>query len=95
MDSCLTFYLCPICFEAAEERKRCHDRLMVCYDGRCQTGEARKPLVDSKGDLRSQAPRWFLQAVASRHVASRHVASRYVGWRQASNEEANQRRVTA
>jgi hypothetical protein len=62
MDSCLTFYLCPICFETAEMRKLCHDRLMVCYDGRCQTDEARKPLQDGQGDLRSQAPRWFLRA---------------------------------
>lgn len=85
MDSCLTFYLCPICFEAAEERRQCHGRPMVCYDGSCQPKEARKPLQDSDGDLRSQAPRWFLQTIASKRT----------GRRPAGPEGANQRRVAA
>lgn len=62
MNSCLTFYLCPTCFEAAESRVVCHGRRMIQYDSRCQSAEARKPLADAEGNLRSQAPRWFLKA---------------------------------
>jgi len=57
------FYLCPVCFQASESRRDCHSHPMV----RCEVGEPdderRKPLTDESGRLRSQAPRWFLEAV--------------------------------
>ncbi|MFW5942920.1 MAG: hypothetical protein ACOC9V_07080 [Chloroflexota bacterium] len=62
MDSCPTFYLCPTCFEAAESRAVCHGDLMICCDNSSENVEQRKPLADADGNLRSQAPRWFLRA---------------------------------
>ncbi|MFW6184499.1 MAG: hypothetical protein ACOC8X_11940 [Chloroflexota bacterium] len=35
---------------------------MIRCDNRAQDVEQRKPLADADGNLRSQAPRWFLRA---------------------------------
>jgi hypothetical protein len=58
-----TFFLCPTCFAASEQRDECHGHGMV----RCEPGKPddrrRRPLMDGEGRLTSHAPRWFLEAV--------------------------------
>jgi hypothetical protein len=55
-------YLCPHCLTPAGEAGACH----VCGHERltCRPGSpddpCRKPLMDAQGQLKSQAPRWWL-----------------------------------
>lgn len=51
------FYICPVCFEASEQRLRCHDHLMVPCNA--QRMEDCRPVMDADGRLKSPAPRWF------------------------------------
>jgi hypothetical protein len=56
------FYICPICFTAAEQRLMCHDHLMMpCY---AESLEDCKPMMDSEGQLKTRAPRWFVKTRA-------------------------------
>lgn len=56
------FYLCPVCFAADEQRIECHGHLMIpCHaenPGECT------PLIGRDGQLKTRAPRWFLEATA-------------------------------
>lgn len=55
------FYLCSICFSTNEEPAQCHNLPMV-HCGSFQPGDFDlKPLMDEDGNLKSDAPRWFLQ----------------------------------
>ena len=59
-DNC-DFYLCSICFNTAEEPAQCHGTPMV-HCGSFQPGDFRlKPLMDEDGNLKTDAPRWFLE----------------------------------
>jgi hypothetical protein len=59
----LAFYLCPVCFAASERRERCHDHAMILFDPGNPEDFRRKPLFNRQGQLRSQAPRWFLEGI--------------------------------
>ena len=56
------FYLCPVCFAAAEHRLECHGHLMLP----CHADSPRQctPLIGRDGELKSRAPRWFLQVTS-------------------------------
>ena len=52
------FYICPICFAAANQPLMCHDNRMIP----CNTSnpEDCKPLMDEEGNFNSRAPKWFI-----------------------------------
>ena len=56
------FYICPVCFAAADEPVECHGHLMVACDA--ANPEDCKPLMDDQGNLKSRAPRWFVTLIA-------------------------------
>jgi hypothetical protein len=56
------FYLCPVCFQAAEARLECHGHLMIPCNA--VDVEDCKPLAQPGGELKTRAPRWFLEATA-------------------------------
>lgn len=63
MKSATAFYLCRMCFKVSETEVVCHDHPMVLVDPGEEGDERRKPLLDEEGRLKSQAPRWFLEAL--------------------------------
>ena len=73
MDIIRVFYLCPTCFEVSETAGRCHDHTKVCCSPGRPGDERRKPLMDAAGQLKSPAPRWFLEAI--RPLTGRYWAS--------------------
>lgn len=56
------FYLCPKCFETFETEPSNHQHTVLRIDPAKLDADSRKPLMDSQGNLRSSAPRWFLEA---------------------------------
>jgi hypothetical protein len=60
-----TLYICPECFEAFGSVPANHPhnlaRVIICDPGE-PGDERRKPVLDLDGDLRTHAPRWFLEA---------------------------------
>lgn len=63
MRECINFYICPVCFLVSEEPGMHHNRQMV-YCQELPVGDDRlKPVISREGDLKSHAPRWFLEAV--------------------------------
>jgi hypothetical protein len=56
------FYICPTCFAVSEHLLECHGHLMVPCNA--ENPEDCKPLMDSEGELKTRAPRWFINAVA-------------------------------
>ena len=55
-------YICPECFQVCDTEQECHSHQMIeCYTG-SQGDPIRRPLTDSKGNLVSRAPRWYLEA---------------------------------
>ena len=65
MNADYIFYLCPICFEVSESEREHHGRVMVRCDAGEPGDERRKPVINGGGNLKSRAPRWFLEAVGS------------------------------
>ncbi|HSD85352.1 MAG TPA: hypothetical protein VLG46_15930 [Anaerolineae bacterium] len=62
METDSIFYLCPKCFETFEAEPALHRHAVLRIDTAQLDAESRKPLMDSQGNLRSSAPRWFLEA---------------------------------
>lgn len=61
MDSEREFYLCASCFEITEVKKEHHRRPMFHYRG-FRAGDVQiKPLLDTGGNLKTRAPRWFVE----------------------------------
>lgn len=61
MDCEKEFYLCPKCFHIADAVQEHHQRPMFRYAG-FQPGHAQiKPVQDEAGNLKSRAPRWFVE----------------------------------
>lgn len=56
------FYICPTCFAVSEQLIECHGHLMVLCNA--EDPEDCKPLMDSEGELKTRAPRWFFKAIA-------------------------------
>lgn len=56
------FYICPTCFAAAREPIECHGHMMIPCNA--ESIEDCRPLIAANGELRSRAPRWFLQSIA-------------------------------
>lgn len=57
------FYICPICFSVSEEAGVHHDHEMI-HCKRLPAGDDQlKPIITAGGDLKTRAPRWFLEAV--------------------------------
>jgi hypothetical protein len=56
------FYICPTCFDVSEHLIECHGHLMVACNA--ENPEDCKPLMDRNGELKTRAPRWFINAVA-------------------------------
>ena len=65
MDPKYMFYLCPICFEVSEFECEHHGRPMVRCDAGQPGDERRKPIINGGGNLKTRAPRWFLEAIGS------------------------------
>jgi hypothetical protein len=58
------FYICPVCFNVSETETTCHQHTMI-HCGRMSFDDIRRrPHIDDEGNLKSQAPIWFLEAVA-------------------------------
>ena len=57
------FYICPVCFATSEEPGQHHDHDMVFCQQLPVGDERLKPIKDLEGDLKTRAPRWFLEAV--------------------------------
>jgi len=55
------FYICPVCFKTSESEGNCHATTMLHCASLQPGDEQLKPLMDAEGDLRSRAPRWFLE----------------------------------
>jgi hypothetical protein len=57
------FYICPVCFDISSSPGSHHGRLMIhCKD--VPAGDAMLlPEFFLDGNLKSRAPRWFLQSV--------------------------------
>ena len=62
MNTDSVFYLCPKCFETFETSPENHRHAVLRIDTAHLDVESRKPLMDSRGNLLSSAPRWFLEA---------------------------------
>ena len=61
MDTACDFYICPTCFKAAETPRLCHEHQMI-HCAQMTPGDRRlKPVRDDEGNLKSRAPRWFLE----------------------------------
>jgi hypothetical protein len=63
----LLFYLCPRCFEPAEDPTpcpRCGGERVACRPG-APDDPVRKPLMTATGEIKSRAPLWWLRAAAS------------------------------
>jgi hypothetical protein len=58
------FYICPMCFTAADDRLVCHGHLMVACNA--ESIEDCRPLIASDGQLQTRAPRWFLKEITRR-----------------------------
>ncbi len=63
MRECINFYICPVCFYVQESPGQHHGRRMVHCEELPIGHERLKPIIDAEGDLRTDAPRWFLEAV--------------------------------
>jgi hypothetical protein len=70
MNANTTFYLCPMCFEVSEVEREHHGHRMICCDAGQPGDERRKPVIDERGNVKSHAPRWFLEAIGSLRVRS-------------------------
>lgn len=57
------FYICPICFTTSEKAGEHHNHEMVFCKQLPVGHEQLKPIIDLEGDLKTRAPRWFLEAV--------------------------------
>ena len=71
MNASTIFYLCPMCFEVSDVEGQHHGRSMLRCDAGQPGDERRKPLMDARGNLRTHAPRWFLEATGPYPLASR------------------------
>ncbi len=57
------FYICATCFNVSETPITCHDQSMI-HCRSLQPGDPRlKPLFDHEGDLKTSAPRWFIESL--------------------------------
>ncbi len=72
METNPVFYLCPKCFETFEAEPVNHRHAVLRIDTAQLDLESRKPLMDSRGNLLSSAPRWFLEATGM--IARRRAA---------------------
>ena len=58
------FYICTLCFSTSEDPASCHGQARV-HCGTFKPGDIPlKPLMDDEGNLKSDAPRWFLKQVS-------------------------------
>jgi hypothetical protein len=58
-----SFYICPTCFATSETSNECHNHRMI-HCRSLQPGDIRlKPLLDKDGELKTRAPRWFLESL--------------------------------
>jgi hypothetical protein len=71
MNANTTFYLCPMCFEVSGVEGEHHGQRMICCDAGQPGDERRKPVIDERGNVKSHAPRWFLEAIGSLPAAPR------------------------
>jgi hypothetical protein len=65
MNANAIFYLCPYCFEVSEAEGDHHGHRMIRCDAGEPGDERRRPVIDERGNLKSRAPRWFLEAIGS------------------------------
>lgn len=70
------FYLCPTCFEAFDSEPTDHPHTVLRINTAEWDAESRKPVMDKDGNLKSRAPRWFLEAIGvlPPHRPSRSIA---------------------
>jgi hypothetical protein len=58
-----TFYICPVCFVVRQEAGTHHGRSMIHCKDVPVGDEMLQPEFFMDGNLKSRAPRWFLQSV--------------------------------
>ena len=59
METKQEFYICPTCFHVSETQPEGHEHEMLHYPGYPVGHQQLKPSVDSDGNLKTRAPRWF------------------------------------
>lgn len=57
------FYICPVCFEVSEEAGDHHGRPMIFCQELPLGSQELQPIIGQGGNVKSRAPRWFLDAV--------------------------------
>jgi hypothetical protein len=57
------FFLCPTCFHVAVDRAVDHPHPMLRIDAGALDDERRRPLIDAGGQIRTHAPRWFIETL--------------------------------
>lgn len=57
------FYICPVCFDINKTAGSHHGRPMIHCEDVPSGDEMLRPECFEDGNLKSRAPRWFLQAV--------------------------------
>jgi len=57
------FYICPICFTTSNQPGIHHNHEMIFCQQLPVGDDLLKPIRNLEGDLKTRAPRWFLEAV--------------------------------
>ena len=73
MDLERSFFLCPTCFHVELDGPQQHAHPMLRIDAAVLDDERRKPLTDAAGQIRTHAPRWFIEAMTP-HSFESHEA---------------------
>ena len=62
------FYICPTCFSTSGLPAICHDQPMIA----CRPADLDdcRPLQDAEGNLKTRAPKWFVDGAAKREQSS-------------------------
>ncbi len=66
-----TVYICPECHWVSLRAVRHHNRKMVKCDAGVPGDPRSKPLFDAAGNLKSRAPRWWIEACAAQETKRR------------------------
>lgn len=61
------FYICPICFSASKVRLECHGHRMITCNA--ENPEDCKPPMTADGELKTRAPRWFINSTRPQEQA--------------------------
>ncbi len=57
------FYICPVCFATSVAPGSHHNHEMIYCQQLPLGDEQLKPIQDIQGEIKTRAPRWFLEAI--------------------------------